>query len=209
MMRSKTLKIHFYFTLLFLLKTVMLAQPGFSQSDDGETNGEQLLFILPEGWKEQYTDRTESLSTTEYVPEGQNETDWDEMLTVQILLNKPKADPIKMMSGVTKYLSKDCKIFDYKPIDIGGIDNNYPSLAVLALCGKKNDEEEGYVSLLRGISGAKNYFLLQKSWKTQKFDTQGRSPINLEQRKFWLGYLSYLRVCNQERGDCPKNVKLN
>lgn len=208
-MKFKIPAISFYFTLLCLLKTAMFAQPGFSQPDDDKNNGEQLLFILPEGWKEEYTDRTESLSTTEYVPEGQNETDWDEMLTIQILLNKPKADPVKMMSGVTKYLSKDCKVFDYKPIDIGGIDNNYPSLAVLALCGEKREGQEGYVSLLRGISGQKNYFLLQKSWKTQEFDTQGRSPINLEQRKFWLGYLSYLRICNKERGDCPKNVNLN
>ncbi|MDC3067578.1 hypothetical protein OA344_02285, partial [Pseudomonadota bacterium] len=179
------------------------------QSDRNDTNGEQLLFILPEGWKEEFTDRTESLSTTEYIPEGQTETDWEEMLTIQILLNKPSADPVKMMSGITKYLSQDCRAFDYRPIDIGGIDNNYPSMAILALCGQKEEGNSGYVSLLRGISGKKNYFLLQKTWKTKLFDTQKKSPINLEQRKFWLGYLSYLRICNNERGDCPKDLKLD
>ena len=162
-----------------------------------------------EGWKEEFTDRTESLSTTEYIPEGQSEADWEEMLTIQILLNKPSADPVKMMSRITKYLSQDCKAFEYRPIDIGGIDNNYPSLAVMALCGQKKEENNGYMTLLRGISGEENYFLLQKTWKTKFFDTQKKSPINLEQRKFWLGYLSYLRICNRERGDCPKDLKLN
>ncbi|MDC3160105.1 hypothetical protein OA861_01155 [Pseudomonadota bacterium] len=203
------LRIRFYITLLVLLKAMAIAQPALSQSDRNDTNGEQLLFILPEGWKEEFKDRTESLSTTEYIPEGQTETDWEEMLTIQILLNKPSTDPVKMMSGITKYLSQDCRAFDYRPIDIGGIDNNYPSMAILALCGQKKERDSGYVSLLRGISGKKNFFLLQKTWKTKLFDTQKKSPINLEQRKFWLGYLSYLRICNNEQGDCPKNLKLD
>ena len=132
------LRIYFYITLLLLLKVLAVAQPVLSQSDS-EDSEEQLLFILPEGWKEEFADRTESLSTTEYVPEGQSETNWEEMLTIQTLLNKPSADPVKMMSGITKYLSQDCSEFDYKPIDIGGIDNNYPSMAVLVLCGKKKN----------------------------------------------------------------------
>ena len=202
------LRIHFYITLLLLLKVLAVAQPVLSQSDS-EDSEEQLLFILPEGWKEEFADRTESLSTTEYVPEGQSETNWEEMLTIQTLLNKPSADPVKMMSGITKYLSQDCSEFDYKPIDIGGIDNNYPSMAVLVLCGQEKERNGGYVSLLRGISGAENYFLLQKTWKTRPFNSQKKSPINLEQRKFWLGYLSYLRVCSKSRGDCPKNIKLD
>lgn len=202
------LRIHFYITLLLLLKVLAVAQPVQSQSDS-EDSEEQLLFILPEGWKEEFADRTESLSTTEYVPEGQSEANWEEMLTIQTLLNKPSADPVKMMSGITKYLSQDCSEFDYKPIDIGGIDNNYPSMAVLVLCGQEKERNGGYVSLLRGISGEENYFLLQKTWKTRPFNSQKKSPINLEQRKFWLGYLSYLRVCSKSRGDCPKNIKLD
>lgn len=202
------LRIHFYITLLLLLKVLAVAQPVLSQSDS-EDSEEQLLFILPEGWKEEFADRTESLSTTEYVPEGQSEANWEEMLTIQTLLNKPSADPVKMMSGITKYLSQDCSEFDYKPIDIGGIDNNYPSMAVLVLCGQEKERNGGYVSLLRGISGEENYFLLQKTWKTRPFNSQKKSPINLEQRKFWLGYLSYLRVCSKSRGDCPKNIKLD
>ena len=202
------LRIHFYITLLLLLKVLAVAQPVLSQSDS-EDSEERLLFILPEGWKEEFADRTESLSTTEYVPEGQSEANWEEMLTIQTLLNKPSADPVKMMSGITKYLSQDCSEFDYKPIDIGGIDNNYPSMAVLVLCGQEKERNGGYVSLLRGISGEENYFLLQKTWKTRPFNSQKKSPINLEQRKFWLGYLSYLRVCSKSRGDCPKNIKLD
>ena len=95
------LRIRFYITLLVLVKAMAIAQPALSQSDSNDTNGEQLLFILPEGWKEEFTDRTESLSTTEYIPEGQTETDWEEMLTIQILLNNPSADPVKLMSGIT------------------------------------------------------------------------------------------------------------
>lgn len=202
-------RIRFYITLLCLFKMLVITQPALSQSDGDDTNEEQLLFILPEGWKEEFADRTESLSTTEYIPEGQSEANWEEMLTIQTLLNKPAANPVKMMSGVTKYLSQDCNEFDYKPIDIGGIDNNYPSMAVLVLCGQKKENNSGYVSLLRGISGKENYFLLQKTWKTRPFNTNKKSPINLEQRKFWLGYLSYLRVCSERRGDCPKNIKLD
>ena len=203
------LGIRFHIMPLILLISMAIAQSVFSQSGNEDSSKEQLLFILPEGWKEEFTDRTETLSTTEYIPEGQSEADWEEMLTIQILLNKPSADPVKMMSRITKYLSQDCKAFEYRPIDIGGIDNNYPSLAVLALCGQKKEENNGYITLLRGISREENYFLLQKTWKTKFFDTQKKSPINLEQRKFWLGYLSYLRICNRERGDCPKDLKLD
>ena len=169
------LRIHFYITMLLLLKVLVVAQPVLSQSDS-EDSEEQLLFILPEGWKEEFADRTESLSTTEYVPEGQSEANWEEMLTIQTLLNKPSADPVKMMSGITKYLSQDCSEFDYKPIDIGGIDNNYPSMAVLVLCGQEKERNGGYVSLLRGISGEENYFLLQKNVENKTIQFSKKIP---------------------------------
>ena len=208
-MKYKRLLLALYIILIFLFNPIIDNQQVIAQSENTGNTDEQLLFLLPDGWKEEFNDRTDSLSTTEYVPVAQSGDDWDEMLTIQILLDKPSSDPVKMMSGITNYLSKNCSAFDYKPIDIGGIDNNYPSLAVLVLCGREKDESQGYVSLLRGISGEENYFLLQKSWKTKPYDIKSKTPINLEQRKFWLGYLSYLRICNQKRGNCPKNVKLD
>ena len=160
-MKYKRLLLALYIILIFLFNPIIYNQQAIAQSENtGNTTNN--FFVLPDGWKAEFNDRTDSLSTTEYVPVGQSGDDWDEMLTIQILLDKPSSDPVKMMSGITKYLSKNCSAFDYKPIDIGGIDNNYPSLAVLVLCGREKDGSQGYVSLLRGISGGRKLFPASK-----------------------------------------------
>ena len=81
-----------------------------------ENDDEQLLFVLPENWIEIYSDRTENLSTTEYAPVGQTLTDWQEMISVQILLNNGKSDPDIMLTRVATHLKKDCNDFNIKPI---------------------------------------------------------------------------------------------
>lgn len=163
--------------------------------------GEQLMFIQPEGWEVVYEEREDNLSTTEYVPPEQTEGLWHEMLTVQIMLEERDANPDLMLTRAVDYLSRRCESFDALPIQLAGV-GKYPTLAVMTLCGLDTSSRLGEVSLLRAIAGEENFYLLQKAWRVAPFDVRKESPVDLESRKFWLGYLAYMRVCNPAKEDC-------
>ena len=171
-----------------------------------EKGSEQLLFVLPDNWVETYTDRTENLSTSEYVPNGQTEASWSEMISIQILLDTGNSDPDLMLTKVAGHLKKECTGFNIKPIQLTGINNTYPSLTMMTFCPKKKEGEYGEISIVRGISGKQSFYLLQKLWRTRPFTSEEEFPINLEQRKFWLGYIAYLGICDPKLKNCPENV---
>ena len=100
----------------FIIFQVLIAIIFYSiQTFASDDVDEQLLFMLPDNWSESYTDRTENLSTSEYVPTGQNVDDWEEMISVQVLLESPNTDPDKMLSKVATHLKKECVDFIIKP----------------------------------------------------------------------------------------------
>ena len=189
-------------TALVLAAVVLFIVPSHLRADD-EADEEQLLFAEPPGWHEVFAEREENLSTTEYVPEGQSDNDWEEMLTVQVLLETPDADPDQLLSSVVNHLSGECDAYAAQPIELGGT-GDYPTLGLMSMCGDLKYSDGGEFILIRGIAGKENFYLLQKSWRTPKFDLRDEPPVDLKQRKFWLGYLAYLRICSPERGDCPK-----
>ena len=170
------------------------------------TEDEQLLFVLPDNWIEIYTDRTENLSTSEYIPNGQTEEDWSEMISVQILLEAGNSDPDLMLTKVANHLKKECSNLSIKPIQLTGISNTYPSVTMQTFCERKNDRDKGEVGIVRGIAGKESFYLLQKIWRTKPFRSEEEVPINLEQRKFWLGYIAYLGICNPKLNNCPENI---
>ena len=170
------------------------------------TEDEQLLFVLPDNWIEIYTDRTENLSTSEYIPSGQTEEDWSEMISVQILLEAGNSDPDLMLTKVANHLKKECSNLSIKPIQLTGISNKYPSVTMQTFCERKNDRDKGEIGIVRGISGKESFYLLQKIWRTKPFRNEEEVPINLEQRKFWLGYIAYLGICSPKLKNCPENI---
>ena len=111
------------------------------------TEDEQLLFVLPDNWIEIYTDRTENLSTSEYIPNGQTEEDWSEMISVQILLEAGNSDPDLMLTKVANHLKKECSNLSIKPIQLTGISNTYPSVTMQTFCERKNDRDKGEVGI--------------------------------------------------------------
>ena len=182
---------------------LVLATSSLSQERNNES-GEQLLFIEPNGWQEVFSDRQENLSTTEYAPAGQDEKNWKELLSIQLLLNQPEADLDLMLTRVVDHVSRECSDFDVKPIALTGVSHQYPTAAVMLFCGASTQNGLGEFSIVRGISGYKNFYLLQKSWRLEPYDTETKIPVDLESRRFWLGYLSYLSVCEEALGNCPQ-----
>ena len=188
--------------LVFVCSLLCIAQSTHAAEDGLE----QLLFVEPPNWHEVYEGRDESLSTTEYVPEGQELGDWKEMLTVQIALGFANQQPAEMLSRIGIQLGTECEQdFDVQPIQLGGV-GDYPTMAVMATCGKRKELSKGEVSLIRGISGTENFYILRKTWLLDPFTKQDEPPVKLDDRKFWLGFLAYLRICHPEAGNCPKDV---
>lgn len=183
--------------------SLILATSSFSQEASNESE-ELLLFVEPSGWEEIFSNRQDNLSTTEYAPAGQDEKNWKELLSVQMLLDQPDADLDLMLTRVVDHLSRQCSDFDVKPIALNGVSHQYPTAAVMLLCGASTQNGLGEFSIVRGISGYKNFYLLQKSWRVEPYDTENEIPVDLEARKFWLGYLSYLAVCEEALGNCPQ-----
>ena len=181
------------------ISILALACVAFAKEDD-----DQLLFALPDGWMEVYSDRTENLSTTEYIPVAQSADSWKEMISVQILLNSPDSQPDIMLTRVAAHFKNECTDIEVKPIELAGIEQRYPTLAMIVNCEKKKNSSFGEISIVRGILGKNNFYLLQKTWRTKAFKKDDIPPIDIEERKFWLGYISYLKICNPSNNDCPK-----
>ena len=171
-----------------------------------EQENEQLLFVSPPKWTEVYNGREDTLSTTEYVPESQTADKWEEMLSVQIVLGMENANPEKVLANVAVHLAQECHEFDAKPIELGGA-GEYPTLGMMMLCGAHSGSQGGEYSLLRGIAGKENFYLLRKTWRTATYVTSEDPPVDLKDRKFWLGYLAYMRVCDTAAGTCPKRLE--
>lgn len=179
---------------------VAVAAPAAEES-------EQLLFAEPDGWHEVYTGLEKNLATSEYVPEGQDDENWREMLTVQVVVGEGDANPENMLSRIAAHLAKQCPEFDVQPIELGGV-GEYPTLAVIMRCGRNPDSGTGEFTLLRGIAGKENFYLLQKSWRIEPYALDGPSPVSLDERKLWLGFLAYLRLCDPGREECPVGKRL-
>lgn len=192
---------HLPFTGL-LLAAIVAAPAAAAQSRD-----EQLLFTEPDGWHEVYTNIEDNLTTSEYVPEGQDEDNWREMLTVQMLLNTPDADPDTMLSRIAAHMAQECPQLDVQPVELGGV-GEYPTLAVIIMCGKNPTHGHGEFILLRAIAGHQHFYLLQKSWRTAPFELHDQPPVSLDERKLWLGFLAYQRVCDPQREQCPVGQRL-
>jgi len=169
------------------------------------SGNEQLLFVEPEKWVQLYADREGNLSTTEYVPKGQTADDWKEMLSVQIAVDTPDADPNEMLTRAALFLAKSCPDYRLHPIELGGV-GDYPTLALMLMCGKSTESGRGEFTILRAISGKQNFYLLQKIWRGTPYTASDDPPVSLDERKLWLGYLAFQTVCDQAAGTCPGNV---
>ncbi len=188
-------------TQLWLIPTLasLLASASVMAAD---VEGEQLLFVTPPKWVEVYNGREENLSTTEYIPQSDDPEQWNEMLTIQVVLGMPDANPETVLANVAVSLAEECYEFDAKPIQLAGA-GDLPTLGLMLLCGTHSESGRGEFSLLRGIAGKQNFYLLRKTWRTDTYVTSEDPPVSLNDRKFWLGYLAYLRVCDPAAGDCP------
>lgn len=186
---------------LVVLFTMLWAfAPCIAHAED-TSGGERLLFIMPDGWQEYASDRLDNISTTEYVPEGQDSEEWDEMLTIQIMIALTELTPEQVLVAIAHRAKNFCESFDVQPIQLGGV-GDYPTVAMMMLCGKNKQVDRGEFMLLRGIAGKDNFYILQKSWRTPEYQISDAPPVPLEERKFWLGYLSYLRVCDDRKEKC-------
>ena len=186
------------------LATLLAALPAGAAQPEGE----QLLFAKPEGWHEVFSEVEENLTTNEYVPEGQTGDDWQEMVTVQIVLGMAEADPNALLARIAHHLAEGCPGFSSQPIELGGVGEEYPTLAVMMMCPKNPESGKGDFILVRGIAGKESFYILQKAWRVAPFDVDDDPPVALDERKFWLGYLAYLTVCDPGLDNCPGNVEL-
>ncbi len=187
-------------SLALLVATLALSpDAGLHAAEDGE----RLLLVEPEGWHEVYAEREENLSTTEYVPADQDAESWREMFTVQVVVDLADADPDAVLSNIARHMTSECPGLAAHPIELGGVGDDYPTLAVMLLCGERADGDGGEVSLLRGIAGHENFYLLRKTWRTKAYGVDDEPPVALEARKFWLGYLAWLRICDAALNNCP------
>ncbi len=188
---------------LLLVIFSIVATISVSSQETLLDKGERLLFVEPDGWQQIFANRVDNLSTTEYAPNGSNEKNWKELLSVQQLLNVPDADLDEMITRVVDHLSRSCTDFDIKPIALSGVSHQYPTMGMMVFCGASTQNGLGEFSIIRAISGKENFYILQKSWRTEPFSTEQGAPIDMESRKFWLGYLSYLSVCQPSLNNCP------
>ncbi|MEQ8660102.1 MAG: hypothetical protein RLW62_04735 [Gammaproteobacteria bacterium] len=191
----------------FAIALLTCLLPAAFGAHGAQPQGEQLLFAKPEDWHEVFAEVEDNLSTNEYVPADQSAENWKEMVTVQVIFGMADANPDGVLSRIVRHLEDGCPGFSAQPIELGGT-GDYPTLAVMLMCPKNPESGHGDFILVRGIAGKESFYILQKAWRVPPFEPDSAPPVSLDERKFWLGYLAYLTVCDPGLKNCPENIAI-
>lgn len=185
-------------TLVTLIAS--LALHGAAAED--KPGPERLVYTAPGGWERYRHDTNENMTSTEYVPSGQANEDWEEMLTVQRVIRPDELTIKNVLAIIAQRAQKLCEDFAARPVEDNANDT-YPSATMIVRCGKNKGTGRGELMLARGFAGRDHYYIVQKSWRVSEYDAKGAIPVPIEDRSRWLDYLAALRVCDTRRDSCP------
>lgn len=169
---------------------LFLATPAFA-----DLVGENLLVVLPPGYKIDFQQKNARLIHTEMVPVAQSVKDWSEMLTVQVFLGQ-KRTPESFKLQLGQLWTANCA--DSRAADIWrGEENGYSALIWLLACPLNKATGKPEITWFKGIQGNDSFYLVQKAYKFMP------TP---EQNTPWMQYLTKVSVCDSRLPDraCPK-----
>jgi hypothetical protein len=155
---------------------------------------ENLLVVVPTGYKIGFSDRKTNVIMNEMVPAAETVQNWTEMVTVQIFLgmkNTPQAFQDRM-TGMWRGACPDA----VDAAITSGAENGYPFALWLLGCPKNPATGKPEHTWVKAIQGNDSFYVAQKAFKFQP---------SREQITEWTRYLRTVSVCDSRLAErrCP------
>jgi hypothetical protein len=178
---------------LLICAAAALAASAATSPAKAQFGDENLRQVLPQGFKIGFKSESPGLAMTEDVPDGETVKNWSEMITTQVFHGSRSADPSAFLSGVRGLWLAACP-GSVEPTIHTGNANGYAVSMMLLGCPLNPATGKPEVALVRGISGADSFYMIQFAWRGAPTQDQ----INAATR-----YLGTVNACDTRTPDHP------
>jgi hypothetical protein len=186
---------------VFLIGSICFFLAGVLAAARSELTGENLLVEIPAGYVLVSNQRTDQGGINEFVPKGETVEKWSEMITVQLL--PARNDNATFYATFESLAKQACKAGNTHVVATTK-ENGYPVKVFQLLCPTNLQTNMGEVTFIKTIEGKDKFYVVQKAWRTEKYQLE-QLPITSEEIVKWTKYLRSVSVCDSriEKRNCP------
>lgn len=186
---------------VFSIGWISFVLAGALTGSTSELTGENLLVEIPAGYELAYNQKTGQGEINEFVPKGETVEKWSEMITVQLL---PAQNDNTTFYATFESLAKQACRSGYTHVVATTKENGYPVKVFQLLCPTNLKTDRGEVTFIKTIEGKDKFYVVQKAWRTEKFELD-KLPITSEDIVKWTQYLKSISVCDSRinKRRCP------
>jgi len=169
-----------FFSLLLLTTAI------FPSICAAELRDENLLQLLPKGYKVDFQSKQGNMLITEMVPQAETVNNWTEMVTTQVFLGMKDTTTQQFQNKMSKMWLAVCKNGEATPIRSGN-ENGYDFSLWLLTCPLNPSTGKPETTWFKAIKGNDSFYVVQKAFKF--------APTK-EQVTHWMRYLRSVKVCD-------------
>lgn len=186
---------------VFLIGSICFVFAGSMAGAQDERTGEKLLAAIPAGYEAAHSQKTDQGEIHEFIPKGETVEEWSEMITIQLF--SAQNDHSTFYSNVESLVKQACRSGMTRVV-ASAKENGYPVQVFHLLCPTNLRNNLGEVTFIKTLEGNDKFYVVQKAWRTEKYELE-ELPISEEEIVKWTEYLRSVSVCDSriENRKCP------
>jgi hypothetical protein len=175
-----------------------------------DTSSEHLLAQTPDGWLQTFHTEGPGIRMVEYVPPGDDASDWVDKLSFESFSDPPLPDPIQMLKSIADDQRKTCQVFSDHDT-FSGVENDYPTSVRLFVCFKNPLTGKGQLTLVKTIRGDAHFYVITRARRLSPIDPNSKDADVTVKKAVaeWSAYLRAIGVCDpsNDRHPCPSELQ--
>jgi hypothetical protein len=166
--------------------------------------GENLMAIVPRGWKIGFQARQGNLQITEFVPEGQTVDNWQSLLTMQIVFGGLSKTPRQVFEESVALSRRFCPNLEAVLMTTGE-ENGYPFALWMQMCRNNPQVNQAEITLFKVIQGNDSFYFVHRAWRVPTVSPNEAIPIDPNELVEWGRYMRLVGVCDTRipERNCP------
>jgi hypothetical protein len=157
--------------------------------------GENVMALVPSGWKMGFHARQGNLQITEFVPEGQTVDNWKSLLTIQIVFGGLSKTPRQVFEEAVALGRRLCPNEESVLITTGE-ENGYPFALWMQMCRNNPQVNQAEVTLFKVIQGNDSFYFVHRAWRMPTVSPNQAIPIDPNELVEWGRYMRHVGVCD-------------
>ncbi|MDA0790910.1 MAG: hypothetical protein O2780_15815 [Proteobacteria bacterium] len=164
--------------------------------------GNEILQVQPpDDWQRVFALNAIETRLVDYLPEGENESNWTAKLSFESIDAEDRGDPLQMLDHEALADQENCTFVQYFNL-FSGFENNYPTSVRLFLCGQEKGTDRGMVKIIKVIQGDEYVYTIRLVSRIEAFDAN-ESDFPKDVMASWSSYLREITLCNPTMVDHP------